>query len=65
MIEKNSLAFYRRGQRLMEKDIKEYEEAVKNCPNHILEFINKNAERTAKDLLAIYYKELGDKDGEV
>ena len=49
----------------MEKDIKEYEEAVKNCPNHILEFINKNAERTAKDLLAIYYKELGDKDGEV
>ena len=46
----------------MEEDIKEYEEAVKNCPNHILEFISKNAERTAKDLLSIYYKDIGDSD---
>ena len=47
------------------KDFKEYEEAVKNCPDYVLEFISKNAERTAKDLLSIYYKNIGEKDGEV
>ena len=49
----------------MEKDIKEYEEAVKNCPNHILEFINKKAELSALQILDIYKKELGENDGEV
>ena len=46
----------------MKEDNKEYEEVVKNCPDYVLEFINKNAERTAKELLAIYYKDIGDKD---
>ena len=42
----------------MEKDNKE-------VPKDIIELINRQAERTAKELLAIYYKETGEKDGEV
>ena len=34
----------------------------KEVPQNIIELINRQAERTAKELLAIYYKDIGDSD---
>ena len=38
------------------------EEDIKEVPKDIIELINRQAERTAKELLAIYYKDIGDSD---
>ena len=48
----------------MKEDIKENEN-IQESKDFILESIREQARKVAENLLAIYYRDIGDKDGEV
>ena len=48
----------------MKEDIKEIEN-IEDSKDFILENIREQARQVAENLLAIYYRDIGEKDGEV